>query len=127
MLEPMPAMSFPFYYLPGAFRAYVSPKQADDFLNYLIPPLDKKLSFTLDSVPYTISPIILVYFMAYLARRPNTWHLRLALAPFALIASLRIAYAYECKDPSYGPYNFGIGKSAVMKYITHYAYQMTDS
>jgi hypothetical protein len=54
-------------------------------------------------------PLAHLYLMAYLARRPNTWLLRLAFAPLALYSTVRTAYLYHCIAPTLGAYNFGIG------------------
>ncbi|KAF8517383.1 hypothetical protein BU17DRAFT_49798 [Hysterangium stoloniferum] len=52
------------------------------------------MPFTRCSIPLLIFPTLCLYFLAYLARKPNTHLLRLMFAPLPIFGSLYVAFGY---------------------------------
>ena len=77
---------------------------------FLVPPSDQRILLSLETIPPTSIPFLLILFMAYLVRRPGTWLLRLAVAPIALIATLHVTYGYYWAEEYFNEYNWGMGK-----------------
>ncbi|KAG6335566.1 hypothetical protein ID866_3529 [Astraeus odoratus] len=73
-----------------------------------------------DSIPFTpycflylvVSTFPLVY-MAYLARRPNTYLLRLMLLPATVLVLLGTYYRFKLVSTSGAPLNWGLGKPSI--------------
>lgn len=83
-LESWDSISSP---LQGAFR-------------YVVPPPEDRIERTPGNGLYYLLPFAMIVIMGGLARRPDTWALRLALFPFALVATLRVAFLFVDRDPT---------------------------
>lgn len=58
-----------------------------------------------------ILPLVPLLALSYLARRPRTQFLRIAIFPLVVWSTLSAAYTYEWMNPVYNVYNFASGKS----------------
>ncbi|KAF5369430.1 hypothetical protein D9758_002797 [Tetrapyrgos nigripes] len=85
-----------------------------------------------DRIP--ITPIFLLYwsayhvpffFLAYLARRPDTYLMRLLLLPTALICSIVVAYRYTWTISSLNVYNWGQSLAAAVQIAKALEYALT--
>ncbi|VDB91438.1 unnamed protein product [Peniophora sp. CBMAI 1063] len=73
----------------------------------LVPYPEDRIPLTLANAPYTTIQFIPFLTMAYLARRPNTYILRLLLLPILIVTALRAAFGYVWTDPRLNVYNWG--------------------
>lgn len=96
--------------IPELFDAYLTTIPPHNLINYIITPPSERIPITLSSTKRTFIPFVLLFFMAYLARRPGTWVIRMAIAPVAFVATLRTAFGYQWMDPAFNAYNFGSGE-----------------
>lgn len=67
---------------------------------YVVPPPEDRIERTSGNGVYYLLPFAMIIIMGGLARRPDTWALRLALFPFALVATLRVAFLFIDRDPT---------------------------
>lgn len=79
----------------------------------VIPKPADRIPVTLSNSWHILFPLVPIFFMGYLVRRPNTYLLRLALMPFTIWAILRASFAYAWVDELHSPYNFGQGEVIV--------------
>ncbi|TFK74847.1 hypothetical protein BDN72DRAFT_636154 [Pluteus cervinus] len=89
--------SIPAEVTAGLWRAYRA----------LIPELHHRIPVSWGTAPYQISSYLPLVFMAYLARRPNTYFTRLLLLPLVVLSSLVGAYHYVWVQPTLNVYNWG--------------------
>ncbi|KAG9126539.1 hypothetical protein FRC07_003080 [Ceratobasidium sp. 392] len=75
----------------------------------LVPAPHDRVPLTWTNSPLVILPIAPLLVLSFLARRPRTHLLRLAILPFAVWSTLIAAYAYEWTNPVYNVYNFASG------------------
>ncbi|KAG8747186.1 hypothetical protein FRC12_014126 [Ceratobasidium sp. 428] len=78
-------------------------------LQTLVPAPQDRLPLTWTNCPLVILPIAPLLVLSFLARRPRTQLLRLAILPFAVWSTLTAAYTYEWMNPVYNVYNFASG------------------
>ena len=89
-------------------------RQAMDPSMYaLIPHLHDRIPLTRHTAPYPLACYIPFVYLAYLARRPHTYLLRLSLLPATLCAIVTAAYRFVWTDPSLNVYNWGQCELAV--------------
>lgn len=86
---------------------------AEQFLRLLVPKLDDRVPITPSTFPYTISFLPPVLFMAYLARRPETYLMRLLLLPTVITITLYSCFGYVWTGPGMHVYNWGEGNRSV--------------
>ncbi|KAG8740469.1 hypothetical protein FRC10_004296 [Ceratobasidium sp. 414] len=75
----------------------------------LVPAPKDRIPLTWTNSPLVILPIVPLLVLSFLARRPGTHLLRLAILPLAIWSTLSAAYTYEWVNPVYNVYNFSSG------------------
>ncbi|CAE6440436.1 unnamed protein product [Rhizoctonia solani] len=75
----------------------------------LVPKPEDRIPLTWSNSPLVILPVVPLLVLSYLARRPRTQFLRLAILPLAVWSTLSAAYTYEWVNPVYNVYNFASG------------------
>jgi len=85
-------------------RVKIGPKLA---FRALIPPADKRTPLTLKNGIMPLSCYLPLVFMAYLARRSDTYLIRLLLLPLTICAVLYAAYHFVWTQPLLNLYNWG--------------------
>ncbi|CAE7212177.1 unnamed protein product [Rhizoctonia solani] len=75
----------------------------------LVPEPKDRIPLTWSNSPLVILPVVPLLVLSYLARRPRTQFLRLAVLPLAIWSTLSAAYTYEWMNPVYNVYNFASG------------------
>lgn len=80
-------------------------------LPYLVPNPDDREPVSATTLPHILLPTFLLLFLGYLARRPNTYLIRLALLPFVVWTTLWAMFAYYVPDPEQNSANFSKGAS----------------
>ncbi|KAH7927165.1 hypothetical protein BV22DRAFT_305124 [Leucogyrophana mollusca] len=75
----------------------------------IIPLPDDRIPITLDHWPYAILPFIPFILLAYLARRPDTFILRLLLLPIVLASILGTAFRFVWVQSELNAYDWGQG------------------
>lgn len=78
----------------------------------LVPDADQRVSFTLAAAPVILAYLTPLIFLAYLARRPNTYVIRLLLLPAVLVCILKATYSYQF-DEYHGMHNWLMGYVAI--------------
>ncbi|KAG5652878.1 hypothetical protein H0H81_003241 [Sphagnurus paluster] len=73
----------------------------------IIPDLHERIPVSLDTAPYPLIFYVPFVFMAYLARRPDTYLIRLLLLPITLCGIVAAAYRYVWTPPELNVYNWG--------------------
>jgi len=73
----------------------------------LIPPADKRIPLTLKNGIMPLLCYLPLVFMAYLARRSDTYLIRLLLLPLTICAVLCAAYHFVWTQPLLNLYNWG--------------------
>jgi hypothetical protein len=77
------------------------------FFRTVIPEPQNREPLTFAHLPYFAVGYIPFFCLAYLARRPNTYTLRLLLLPIVVLLNLTIAFRYYWTIPSLNVYNWG--------------------
>ncbi|KAF8755032.1 Membrane bound O-acyl transferase family [Rhizoctonia solani] len=80
-----------------------------DAFRILVPEPKDRIPLTWSNSPLVILPVVPLLLLSYLARRPRTQLLRLAILPLAVWSTLSAAYTYEWTNPVYNVYNFASG------------------
>ncbi|CAE6451958.1 unnamed protein product [Rhizoctonia solani] len=75
----------------------------------LVPEPKDRIPLTWSNSPRVFLPVVPLLVLSYLARRPRTQFLRLAILPLAVWSTLSAAYTYEWTNPVYNVYNFASG------------------
>ncbi|KAJ4482026.1 hypothetical protein J3R30DRAFT_3455944 [Lentinula aciculospora] len=83
-----------------------------DFFRLLIPEPQNRIPITPGVIPYSLSWTIPFFFLAYLARRPETYFIRLLLLPTVIATTLASAFRYHWTIPALNVYNWGQGLAA---------------
>jgi hypothetical protein len=76
----------------------------------LVPAPKDRIPLTWTNSPLVILPIVPLLVLSFLARRPGTHLLRLAILPLAVWSTLSAAFTYEWMNPVYNVYNFASGE-----------------
>jgi len=76
-------------------------------IRVIIPDLDDRIPMTWHTAPYPFIYYIPFVFMAYLARRPDTYLIRLLLLPITLCGIVAAAYRFVWTIPELNVYNWG--------------------
>jgi hypothetical protein len=76
----------------------------------VIPKPEDRTPVTTHNAFNILFPLIPIFFMGYLVRRPNTYLYRLALMPFTIWTILRASFGYAWVNELHSPYNFGQGE-----------------
>lgn len=63
------------------------------------------------TAPYAVISFVPFIFMSYLARRPDTYLIRLLLLPVVIASTLRYAFGFAWTIPELNVYNWGQCKS----------------
>lgn len=80
------------------------------FYEFCFPPEEKRIPLTAKEVPNILCAMVSVLLLAFLARRPNTRLIRIAIMPPTLLWVLRAGTAYQWWLPEYyKAYNFLVG------------------
>lgn len=85
----------------------------------LVPEPKNRIPLTWTNSHLVILPIIPLLVLSYLARRPQTRFLRLAVLPLSVWSTLSAAYTYEWMNPVYNVYNFASGESSHLSFRTN--------
>ncbi|KAH7928459.1 hypothetical protein BV22DRAFT_209734 [Leucogyrophana mollusca] len=80
-----------------------------DAFRTLIPLPHERIPITKSHWPYAILPFVPFTLMAYLARRPDTYTLRLLLLPVVLTLVIGTAFRFMWVEPELNVYNWGQG------------------
>ncbi|KAG9103177.1 hypothetical protein FRC06_011877 [Ceratobasidium sp. 370] len=83
----------------------------------LVPAPTDRIPLTWTNSPLVILPIVPLLVLSFLARRPGTHLLRLAILPFAIWSTLSAAYTYEWVNPVYNVYNFASGLWGILALV----------
>ena len=73
----------------------------------IIPRLRHRIPLTWYNAPYPIACYIPFLYLAYLARRPGTYRLRLSLLPVVICALVTAASRFVWVGPSLNTFNWG--------------------
>ncbi|KAJ3791188.1 hypothetical protein GGU10DRAFT_338107 [Lentinula aff. detonsa] len=109
----------PFQFTQGIMQGYY------DFFRLLIPEPQNRIPITPSVVPYTLSWFIPFFFLAYLARRPETYLIRLLLLPTVIATTLASAFRYCWTIPALNVYNWGQGLAAEVVIAKALEYALT--
>ncbi|KAJ7095791.1 hypothetical protein B0H15DRAFT_880455, partial [Mycena belliarum] len=82
----------------GALRAFRA----------LVPEPHRRIPLTWSNAPTLLASFLPFVFLAYLARRPGTYHLRLLLLPTVIAANLTTGFRYMFTIPELSVYNWGL-------------------
>ncbi|THH20116.1 hypothetical protein EW146_g1211 [Bondarzewia mesenterica] len=85
----------------------------------IIPEPKDRVVMTWQIIPHTLSYFIPFAFMAYLARRPGTYTIRLLMLPSLISLTLHCAFGYTWQDPRLNVYNWGAGTSLLVDPMSH--------
>ncbi|EGN98307.1 hypothetical protein SERLA73DRAFT_183248 [Serpula lacrymans var. lacrymans S7.3] len=96
---------------------------AHDAFRILVPHPHERTPITNKHIPYAIIPFIPFVYMAYLARRPGTYVVRLLLLPLVLVVTLGTSYRFMWTEPRLNVYNWGqcLLAEALAAKAVHYA------
>ena len=90
----------------------LAPISWSSFYEFFFPQEEKRIPLTAKEVPNILCPMVSLLLLAYLARRPNTRLIRIAIMPPTLIWIIRAGTAYQWWPPEYyKAYNFLVGTS----------------
>jgi hypothetical protein len=82
------------------------------FYEFFFPQEEKRMPLTAKEVPSILCSMVSLLLLAYLARRPNTRLIRIAIMPPTLIWIIRAGTAYQWWPPEYyKAYNCLVGAS----------------
>ncbi|KAH7878094.1 uncharacterized protein C8R40DRAFT_1168138 [Lentinula edodes] len=96
-----------------------------DFFRLIIPEPQNRIPIALDVIPYSLSWFIPFFFLAYLARRPQTYLIRLLLLPIVITSTLASAFRYCWTIPALNVYNWGQGLAAEVVIAKALEYALT--
>jgi hypothetical protein len=85
------------------------PHSAMRIWRLVIPKPEDRVPITTLNAFNIFLPLIPVFFMGYLVRRPDTYLYRLALMPFTIWIILCGSFGYVFVNELHEPYNFGQG------------------
>ncbi|KAJ7708527.1 hypothetical protein B0H16DRAFT_1632683 [Mycena metata] len=74
----------------------------------IVPKPQHRIALTWSNAPIVLSSFLPFVFLAYLARRPNTYLIRLLLLPTVLVATLTAGFRYRFTIPELNVYNWGL-------------------
>ncbi|KAJ7043077.1 hypothetical protein C8F04DRAFT_29225 [Mycena alexandri] len=74
----------------------------------VVPKPQHRIPLTWSNAPILLSSFLPFVFLAYLARRPNTYLIRLLLLPTVLVATLTAGFRYRFTIPELNVYNWGL-------------------
>ncbi|KAH7911719.1 hypothetical protein BJ138DRAFT_1135213 [Hygrophoropsis aurantiaca] len=80
---------------------------ASDACRTIIPPLHERIPVSKGHWPYALLPLPPFILMAYLARRPDTYTLRILLLPIVLTLAVGTAFRFTWIRPEFNVYNWG--------------------
>ncbi|KZS93639.1 hypothetical protein SISNIDRAFT_64471 [Sistotremastrum niveocremeum HHB9708] len=87
--------------------------QAHLFFRTIVPEPQHRRPITLSNAYILTLPFYPMLLMGYLARRPNTYLLRLCLAPLIIWIIIKTYYSHYWVQPSLNVYNWGMGLLAL--------------
>jgi len=79
-----------------------------DVFRVLVPQPHERIPISIFHIPYLLFPFIPLIYMAYLARRPNTFTLRLLLLPLVVAVAVGTCVRFMWTEPR-NVYNWGQG------------------
>jgi len=85
-----------------------------DVFRALVPQPHERIPISKHHIPYLLFPVIPLIYMGYLARRPNTFTLRVLLLPLVVAVTVGTYFRFMWTEPRYNVYNWGQGKSFVI-------------
>ncbi|KAJ3570098.1 hypothetical protein NP233_g4627 [Leucocoprinus birnbaumii] len=91
----------------------------------LIPPAEERIPLTMNNGIIPLLCYVPLVFMAYLARRPNTYPIRLLLLPSTICAVLYAAYHFTWTEPILNVYNWGQCLMAAVVIAKAFEYALT--
>ncbi|KAJ7134718.1 hypothetical protein C8R44DRAFT_870321 [Mycena epipterygia] len=74
----------------------------------IVPEPRHRVPLTWDRAPALLASFLPFVFLAYLARRPGTYHIRLLLLPTVIVATLTTGFRYMWTIPELNVYNWGM-------------------
>ncbi|KAJ7675720.1 hypothetical protein DFH06DRAFT_1317873 [Mycena polygramma] len=74
----------------------------------IIPEPDRRTPLTWSNAPIVLSLFLPFVFLAYLARRPGTYHIRLLLLPTVIACTLSTGYGFRWTIPELNVYNWAM-------------------
>ncbi|KZV81759.1 hypothetical protein EXIGLDRAFT_730616 [Exidia glandulosa HHB12029] len=80
---------------------------------WIAPSPDDKTPITLGNVWVLVIPLAATLVMAYLARRPNTWAIRIGVAPAVIMTVGRVLFGYYIDSPLAATFNYALGLCGV--------------
>ncbi|KAJ3751675.1 hypothetical protein EV360DRAFT_89488 [Lentinula raphanica] len=101
------------------------PQGFHDFFRLLIPEPQNRIPITPGVIPYSLSWSIPFFFLAYLARRHDTYLIRLLLLPIVIATTLTSAFRYCWVIPALNVYNWGQGLAAEVVIAKALEYALT--
>ena len=88
-----------------------------DVFRALVPQPHERVPISIKlHIPYLLFPFIPLIYMAYLARRPNTFTLRLMLLPLVVAVAVGTYFRFTWTEPRHNVYNWGQGKRFFLQY-----------
>lgn len=73
----------------------------------IIPEPQNRQPISWRALPYFLFPLLGLFVMAALARRPNTWFIRMTLLPVVILSSIWASFNFMWTDPILNVYNWG--------------------
>ncbi|KAJ7459943.1 hypothetical protein FB451DRAFT_566844 [Mycena latifolia] len=74
----------------------------------LVPEPQDRVPLTWGNAPILLASFLPFVFLAYLARRPGTYHIRLLFLPTVIVANLTTGFRYMFTIPELNVYNWGL-------------------
>ncbi|KAG0700012.1 hypothetical protein DFH29DRAFT_1080919 [Suillus ampliporus] len=78
-----------------------------DVFRTLVPQPHERIPISSSHIPHLLFPHVPLIYMGYLARRPDTFTLRLLLLPLVITVAVGTYFRFMWTDPSLNIYNYG--------------------
>lgn len=89
-----------------------------DVFRVFVPEPHERTPVTGINILYLLFPFLPLIYMGYLARRPDTFTLRLLLLPLVVAVAVGIYFRFMWTEPHHNIYNWGQGKvTALPSYL----------
>ncbi|KAL1742264.1 hypothetical protein HDZ31DRAFT_66131 [Schizophyllum fasciatum] len=99
----------------GALQAYRT----------LVPEQQDRIPMSPEAAAFALITALPILFMAYLARRPDTYLIRLLLLPLTIMGLVSSAYRYYCVTPILNVYNWAVSLHAAVAIAKALQYALT--
>lgn len=91
----------------------------------LVPEQKDRIPMSPEAAAFALITALPILFMAYLARRPDTYLMRLLLLPMTIMGLVSSAYRYYCVTPILNVYNWGISLHVAVAIAKALQYALT--